>query len=399
VRRVHPKLAYTLLLTGTIGSATVACGPLDPASDEAPQALAAAAPFEVEMVAVRRGEIQRQVSAPGSVSARRESRIGPEVRGRIVHVFVDEGDRIKAGALLFQIDPRPYELALRQAEARLDLVRAERKQVEADLRRGGELKRREILAEQEMERLTTSLAVAQANERQAEEAVALYKRELERTLVRAPYDASVTERLEDEGTTALVQPQTIVIVLQEISELEAVATIPEGDMSLLRIGDPARVFIEGLASPIETKLSVIGDSIDHATRTYQVKMPVPNPDHAIKSGVFALVEIEPQAKRDVLLVPREAIRSEEGRTRVFTIQEGRATPVLLQLGIFSDQHAEVISGLSEGTQVIAGSAARNIAPGMRVAARGEPGDRAQAAPDAAPPVEKEEVALQPGEQP
>jgi membrane fusion protein (multidrug efflux system) len=322
--------------------------------------------IDVRTVPARRASISQRISASGTLEAHRESRIGTEVQGRIVRVFVDEGDRVAEGDPLFEIDREPYEMALRQAEARLDLARAQRAQGEADLQRAHSLEKRNVVAVQEIERLETAAAVASANERQTAEAVALARHQLERTLVRAPWAGSVALRLVDEGTTALVQPQTIVLVLQESGTLEGRASIPESQRARVRVGDPVEVHVEGLAEPIRTRISAVGDSVDPATRTYTVRMPIANDEYLLKAGIFALVEILPQAKADALLVPREAIRSEEGRTRVFTVRDGRATPVPVTLGIVSEREAEILHGLEPGAPVIVGEAATSIAPGMRV---------------------------------
>jgi membrane fusion protein (multidrug efflux system) len=336
--------------------------------EEIPAAGAAAAPadpsVEVEVVDVRRASVPQHVSAPGSLFARRESQIGPEVVGRIERVLVAEGDRVEAGDPLFRIDPEPYTLALRQGEAGLDLVRAERIRTEADLGRALALRERGVLASQEVERLGTALAVAQARERQAAEAVALARRDLERTVVRAPYAGSVTERLADEGT--LAQPHTVVLVLQETAELEARAGIPESQLAVVSAGDPALLHVEGLPEPVRTTVAAVGDSVDPATRTYLVRMRVPNPAHRLKAGVFASVEIGPSPKTDVLVVPREAIRTEDGRARVLAVREGRAVAVPVELGIVSEEVAEVVSGLAEGEAVVVGESAATLAPGMRV---------------------------------
>jgi membrane fusion protein, multidrug efflux system len=352
-------LIATLLLA-------LACSPRG-----APEAVAAAGAgpepeLEVQTAAVRRGFVAQRIGAAATLEAKRESRIGPEVQGVLLRVFVDEGDRVEPGAPLFQIDPEPYEFALREAEAGLDLARAQRLQGEADLARAQALQKEHVVAAQEIEKLATALAVARASERQADEAAALARHKLGRTLVKAPYAASVVARLADEGTTALVQPQTIVLVIQESDELDARAAIPESRLAEVRVGDPARIRVEGLAEPIETRVSSVGDAIDPATRTYAVRMRVPNRDRALKAGVFAEVEIVPGRRRDALVVPREALRSEDGRTRVFTVQGGVATPVPVTLGAVSEDEAEVLAGLQEGVPVIVGEAARQVAPGMRV---------------------------------
>lgn len=320
----------------------------------------------VRTAPVALGSIAQRVSAPGSLLARRESRIGAEVRGRIQEIYVQDGDRVEAGAKLFQIDPAPYEVNLRQAEAGLDLARAERKQLETDQGRVSKLHNREIVAGDALSRSKTNVAVAKARERQAKESVALARHNLEQTLVTAPYGGSIAARIVDEGTTALVQPQTIVVVLQETSQLEAEANIPESQLSVVREGDPVQVWVQGLAEPIETTVDAVGDTIDPTTRTYRVRMLIDNADHRLKAGVFARIEITPAPKTDVVLVPREAVRSEDGQTRVLVARDGRAVPVPVELGMVDEARAEVLSGLAVDQEVIVGEAAREVAPGMAV---------------------------------
>jgi membrane fusion protein (multidrug efflux system) len=359
VSRRIPLVAVALLLA--LGCRPDAAAP--PVSSPVPEA---EPEIRVETVRVRRGAILQRITAPGTLRARRESRIGPEVRGRIAKIHVDDGMRVEADAPLFEIDPEPYELNVRQAVTRLDRARAERKQLEADLKRAKRLRRDEVLAEQDLDQLSTKLEVARAAQREAEEAVAIAQRNLDHTLVRAPYAASVAARLQDEGTTALVQPQTIVLVLQETTELEAEATIPEVHFDAIAQGDTALLHVEGLPAPIVTSVSTVSDAVDSATRTFLVKMRVPNEDHRLKAGIFARVEILPQAMSDVLLVPRESIRTENGHPQVLAVRDGRAVAVPVRLGVVSEEAVEVIHGLRVDEEVVIGEAARTLGPGMRV---------------------------------
>ena len=371
--------ALGLLLAGAV----IAC---EPAREppHAPNRIAAAPALEVTTARVRRGSILQRIVAPGSLMALRESRIGPEVRGRIEKIFVSDGDRVVAGDPLFQIDRVSYELALHQAEARLVRAEAERHKLETDLARGRALHEQKVVSLEKMDELETGLAVSRAAEREAGELVALARRDLDNTLVRAPYDASVAARLEDEGTTALVQPQTIVVVLQETSELEAQATIPEVHFAAIAEGDAALLYVEGLAQPIATEISSVSDAIDPATRTYLVKMRVPNQDHALKAGTFARVEILPRAKSDVVLVPRDAVRREDGRTQVLVVRDGHAVAQPVELGIVSEDAVEVLHGVRVDDEIVVGDSARSTAPGMSVVA--VPAHRAREAhpPDGTP---------------
>jgi membrane fusion protein (multidrug efflux system) len=370
-----------LVTTAVLASAVwTGCGETQPAVGSAAEP-SASAPLldpiiEVATARIWRGQIVQRISAPGSLVARRESLIGPEVQGRIRAVHVSEGARVEAGAPLFEIDPAPYEFALGRARAALDRVRAERRQIQADLKRAQQLRNRNVVAEQESERLGNALDVARSAEREAEQAVAIAELNLERTVVRAPYAGSVAKRLADEGTTALVQPQTIVVVFQETTSLEAHATIPEVYFSAIRVGAAALLYVHGLPLPLQVDVTAVSDAIDLATRTFLVVMKVPNPEFKLKAGVFARVEILPKAKSHESLVPREAMRTGDGHTHVLAVRDGRAVATPVKVGIVSEDVVEVIRGLREGDEVIVGEAARTLGPGMRV--RAIEGDRNRA---------------------
>jgi membrane fusion protein (multidrug efflux system) len=194
------------------------------------------------------------------------------------------------------------------------------------------------------------------------------RRDLERTTVRAPFAGSITRRLVDEGTTALVQPQTIVLILQETHELEAIATIAEVHFANIRTGDVALLHVDGLPLPIATQIEAVGDSIEPTTRTFRVRMLVPNPEYRLKAGLFARVEILPKAKSQVLLAPRAALRSQEGRTHVLVLREGHAMQTPIEIGLISENAVEVLVGLNVDDEVVVGEAARNLGSGMRVRA-------------------------------
>jgi RND family efflux transporter MFP subunit len=362
-RRFQTTIRSVLI---ALAAALAACNePPSPPDREFGKAIAEPV-IPVTTAHVRRGEISQPISAPGSLMARRTSQIGAEVRGRIARVLVSEGDRVEEGAPLFEVDRLTYEMAVREAEGGLDVTQAERRQLEAELVRAIALGKKDVVAKQEIERLTTRLEVARALERRANEALAMARHNLEQTVVRAPFAGSVAARLADEGSTALITPQTIVVVMQETSHLEARAAIPESQMVSVHLGDRALLHIEGIAEPIVAVVGAVSDTIDAATRTYLVKIPVDNADHRLKAGVFTHVEIVPAGKQDALLVPRDAIRTEEARSRVLLVRDGRVEAVPVEVGMVSEDDAEILAGVAEGDEVVTGDAARTIAPGLRV---------------------------------
>jgi len=355
--------------------ALLACGAgpgEEPASPEAATVTAGPA-VEVETAVAHRGTVLPRLQAPGSILARRTSQIGAEVTGRIDRVLVDVGDRVETGDLVFEIERSNFEAAVNQAEAALELARAERRQTKSDLERARELRQKNVLSEQGLEQIETQFAVATAREHQAEAALVIARENLAKTRVFAPYTGTVAKRLADEGTTARAMPQTIVIELQETGDLEAVAALPELVHARVHIGDRALLTVEGLPDPVETRVFSVADTIDSMTRTFEVRMRVPNPDHRIKAGVFARVEIFSNSRVDTLLIPREAVRSEAGRTSVLVVRDGKALEVPVRLGIVSEDAVEVLSGIDEGEEVIAGEAAHDLAPGTSVTPRSPAG--------------------------
>lgn len=358
------------LIGGVSVLSTIACD-VDRGSPSPPAAVRSSeAPITtVETALIRRGSIIQRISAPGSILARREARIGAEVRGLLTEFFVDEGSRVEQGDPLFRVDPELYRLALSRSEAALDRARAERRQLEHDLTRGRALHEKHVMAAQETDRIASELEVAEAAEREVSEAVAMARRDLDRTTVRAPFAGSITRRLVDEGTTALIQPQTIVLILQETRELEAIATIAEVHFAAIQIGDVALLHVDGLPLPIVTQVEAVGDSIDPMTRTFRVRMRVPNPEYRLKAGLFARVEILPKAKSEVLLAPRSALRSRDGHTHVLVLREGLAMQTPIEIGLISEDAVEVLAGLNVDDEVVVGEGARNLGSGMRVRAK------------------------------
>lgn len=342
---------------------------------EAAVQTATTAEIEVATVVVRRADRATALTVPGSLVARRESEIGAEVTGRIDEVFVDVGDRLEAGDPLFLIDPSSYEARVQGAEAAVARALADRRQAGLDVARGRALYEREAISQERLDHLETSLLKAVAVEAEADARLSLALRDLERTRVTSPYAGTVKRRLADEGTSARVMPQTLVLVIQESGSLEAHARIPESHRRRIRPGDAAIVRVEEAFEPIHTTINSIADHVEPDSRTVLVRMNVPNECHCLKAGAFVRVELELQSPDGAVWVPHDAIRSQEGRHSVLRVQEGHAVEVPVELGRISEQTAEVVSGLESGDDVVVAPAASSIRPGAPVRIRSSPGAR------------------------
>jgi RND family efflux transporter MFP subunit len=372
--RAEPRVVLAGVLALAAGSLALACGAAEPAVSSA--AAAQEPVMAVETARVARGEIRAHLVVAGSLVARRASQIGARVPGRIARLRVHVGDRVAKGDILFEIESYTYAAALKQARAGLDVARAERRQFEEDLERQETLLDKDLVPQQRVAQLRTRVEVAQARERQAAQAVEIAGRDLADTAVRAPYAGSIARRLADEGTA--VMPQNTVLEIQETAWLEARAAVAESRLGLVHVGDGVRIYVPGRPEAIQAQVDAVADTIDPATRTYLVRIAVPNADHRLKAGLFAKIEIDPRSLADVLRVPRTALRTVDGRSEVFRIHEGRAESVVVQTGIVTEEAAEIVDGLIEGETVIVGDAVQLVVPGMKLEETRAAGDAVDA---------------------
>jgi RND family efflux transporter MFP subunit len=319
---------------------------------------------------VARGAITTRVTASGSIVARRATGIGPEVPGRILKVHVDVGDRVDAGDPLFEIDAESYRIGLEAAKAGLALARAQSAQADQESERARRLSEQSIVAEQQYDRMRTQAAVARAQVQQAQANLRRVRHDLARTVVRAPYAGSIVERRIHEGTMATVRPNTVVLILQESGALEAVLDIPEAVPAPVRTNDAVRLFVEGLAEPLEGRVRAVSDRIDPQSRTYRIRVPVTDPSGTLKGGAFVRAEVEPSARENALLVEPSAVHTRDGRSYVVRVSDGVAERIPVRLGVVAPERTEILSGVAEGDRVVIGETASRLADGARVEADG-----------------------------
>ena len=362
--RARDLVAVAALLLGPAG-----CGEEPPAVAAAPPAATAAedaaphAAEEVEVVPVAAEPLTAAFTATGSVMARRTTAVAPEVPGRIVEVRVEVGDRVEAGDVLFRIDPAPFELALAEAEAALELARAELHDAEQEAARVEHLLERQAISERRAERARTAAAVARARVAQMEARVARARHDLARTAVRAPFAGSVVGRFADEGAMAGGEP---VLLLQETGSLEAVVAIPEAWPAPARVGDEVLLRAASLDSPVPARIARVSDRVDEATRTYEVRAPIPPSVEGLRAGSYVEAEVRVHTAGAVPVVPRSALVVRDGRTFAFRVAGGRVEAVPVRTGLGDATRVSIRSGLEVGDEVVVGEAAARLRDGDAV---------------------------------
>ncbi len=337
-------------------------------------ALAAAAPAGAEdgekrriaLERVRSERLHASIAASGSIEARRITEVGSEVSGRITRVFVDVGEVVEEGDALFQIDPEPYEMALAEARAGLALARAESENAAAEAERIAKLVELSAASKQRFDKIVTQAEVARARVRQGRAGLDRAKRNLDRTLVVAPYAASVVERRAHEGSMSSGAP---ILVLQERGALEFIIDVPEAAAAPVRPGDAVKLYLEGLPDPLESQVDRVSARVDPQTRTYQVRGTALDPSGVVKAGSYVRAELQARRPEARPVAHRSSVLTRDGRTFVMRIDGGvvRQTPV--RVGIRAGGDVELLQGVTAGDLVVSGSDATRIAEGTRIRLR------------------------------
>lgn len=347
----------------------------------------------VQVATVGRENLQAKVSANGKVQAVKKVDISANVMGQVTKLAVKEGDVVKAGAFLMEIDPArsrataDAQAAASEASAKdWESARARLQQARSDFARAEANRKAGIISQSDFEQLRTALttteAAALASQRRYEQSKAglrdatIY---LAKSTIKAPMDGVVTARRIELGETAVIgvqnQAGTILLTISDMSKVEAEMEVDEASIPSVKLGQEAQVRID--AYPNQTfqgQVTEVGGSpilktsINEATK-FKVKVWIKNPPLTIKPGLSAQADIFTGSRDQALAIPFQALvmreiklkpgethkpgapREEEG---VFLQEGGKAKFVAVKTGLMGDLSVEVLSGLKGGETLITG---------------------------------------------
>ncbi len=351
------------LLACSLALIALACGQ---ESTSVPEATVLAPAVAVASVAVASESVPDLVLGTGTIVADKSTEIGPRVSGTIDVVHVDVGSQVAAGQPLFETRQVDYRLKLAQAEQALRLARAEADNTRRQLDRVEQLFSQKVASQGHLDDARTVYEMSAARADNAETGHEIARQALADTIVRAPYPGVVTRRYVDEGTMLSAQMTSAPVVqLMKTDLVEAVVQIPELYLLRVRVGTPARVRVDGVDASFESRVAVLNDRVDPATRAFEVRLPIENPDHVLKPGLFARAEILPEP-RTALVLPRAALLGGESERFVFVAEDGRAVRRVVQTRELDARRVEVLEGLREGDRVLLGPNLQKVSDGCSI---------------------------------
>jgi membrane fusion protein (multidrug efflux system) len=291
----------------------------------------------VETAPVQVGPIQRRLTAVGSLRSNESVVMRPEVAGRIAEIRFDEGQRVEQGQPLVVLDGSIYRAEVEEAEASLELSRANHERALDLLKRGaGTTKARDE-------------AVAEL--RQDEAALELAKARLDKTVIRAPFDGVVGLREVSVGDFVNVGEN--MVNLEQIDPLKADFRVAE--IYLGAVGPGQRIELGADAFRGETftgEVYAIDPLIDESGRSIVLRARLANPDDRLRPGLFVRVTLVLNEREDAIQIPEQALMPQGQEQFVFRVVEGKATLTKVTAGIRRDGMVEITEGLGPEDEVV-----------------------------------------------
>lgn len=293
----------------------------------------------------------RDLRLSGTFAADRSISASFGTMGTVEQVLVNEGQTVRRGQVLARLSARSYQDALGIAKAKAD-------QAEDAYRRLEPMFRNQTLPEVKMVEVETG-------REQARLSVSMARKSLDDTVLRAVEAGVVAKRHVEPG--ANVAPGVPVITLVQTKTLLATAPVPEAQVARIKKGDPARVVVTALGKTVDGVVREVAVLPDVLTRTYDVKVAVPNPAGELRVGMVVEVYLHMPGQGDALAVPPEAVRVDEsGIPCAFVVRADRTLERRkLRVAGFVGEATAVAEGLSEGEMVVT-SGTPMLAAGMTV---------------------------------
>lgn len=354
---------------------------------------------------VERIDLTSKVSATGRIDAKRKVDLSANVMGQILNLAVREGDTVKKGDFLLQIDQKQLAASAEGAAASLqalfsdrDAARANAAESERAFRRARKNYEDKIIPLAEFERARSTFDATAANvsaiERRIDQSranVTAARDTLSKTTMRAPMGGIVTALPVEEGEVAVIgtmnNPGTKLLTIADMSVVEAVMEVDETDIPTVKIGQRATVTIDaypnktfsGMVTEVgSSPITRNGMTSGTEAVNFEVKIQLDSPPAEVRPGFSASADIVTGTRSKVVAVPIQSLvvrekpgtesakpQDEEG---VFLYQNGTAKFVPVKTGLSGDTSIEIVSGLKERQQIVTGpfKALREIKEGAKV---------------------------------
>lgn len=360
-RRARRRWPLLMVLIGVLAAAGywlrhVATTPVPPPAAAQPGVRA----VPVVAVPARRGDIPVYLNGLGTVTAFNTVTVRSRVDGEIIRIAFREGQHVNEGDLLAEIDPRPFEVQLAQAEGQLARDQAQLKAAKANLERYRDLAARDFIARQQVDDQQAQVGQYEGALKADQAAIDQAKLQLTYSRITAPISGRAGLRLVDVGNIIHAGDQQGIVVITQVQPIAVLFTIPEDDLrpvlARLRAGDTLTVDAYDRAGRTRLatgSLLTTDNQIDQSTGTTRLKAVFPNADHELFPNQFVNARLLLDTRHDAVLVPEAAIQRGPQGTFVYAVAaDGTAEVRPVTVGPRAEGDAAVERGLEPGELVV-----------------------------------------------
>jgi multidrug efflux system membrane fusion protein len=376
VRRTLPRLLVAIVALTVVIAAVRRFSHSDKAT--ASEAAKAAAPRAVPVLLapVEKRDVPIWLEGLGNVAAWQQVSVRPQVDGKLEKVLFKEGQLVKKGEVLAQIDPRPFVAQLHQAEGALKRDRATLRDAEVNLDRYTKLRGEKLVAQQQVDDQEAVAGQSEGAIAMDEAAIETAKLNLDYTAIKAPLDGVAGVRLVDAGNIVHAADQaSTIVVLTQLDPAAVYLTAPEDTLPLvtaaMKRGEvPCEAWSrDGSKKLGDGKLVVVDNQINQPTATLRLKALLPNPDRALWPNQFVKARLLLDTQKGAVVMPAAAVQHGPKGTFVYIAgADGLAQLRDVQVSLITGSTAVIAGGVTVGEQVVV-EGANQLRLGTPISAR------------------------------
>jgi membrane fusion protein (multidrug efflux system) len=328
----------------------------------------AAGPVEVGVLVAKSGPVSRDIDLPGRVVASATAEVRPQVDGIVRKIVFDEGRKIAAGDVLFELDDRKFQASVASAKASLQRAEAETTAKQSAVERNEKLAATNAVSTQTLDDARTALLQAQADEEIARANLASAQISLDDATIRAPIDGVIGVSTVSVGSLVTANQTTAMATIRQVDPIHV--DLVDSSANLLRVrdeGEAGRLGREPGVAPAVTltlengrdysekgELKLADMVISRTSGTFSLRSTFANPDGLLLPGMFVRAKVNLGSVADAFLIPQLAVqRTETGDAALFVVSsDDKAEKRIVETSGSIDNNWVVVSGVETGDRVI-----------------------------------------------
>jgi multidrug efflux system membrane fusion protein len=338
-------------------------------------------PVPVTSAAVIQKTVPVQLNAIGNVEAYSTVSVKSQIGGILNHVHFKEGQDVRKGDILFTIDPRPYEAALKQAEANLAKDNAQLENAREEVRRYAELVKKGYVAQQQYDQIRTNAATFEATVNADKAVVENARLQLKYCYIYSPITGRTGNLFANQGNLIKSNADTSMVVINQIQPIYVTFSVPEQYLpEIKRYMAEGKLKVEAFLSkedvnPEQGVLTFIDNAVDLATGTIELKGTFANKGKRLWPGQFVSAVLTLTSQPDAIIVPSQSIQTGQKGQYVFVIKNDLTVedrPVIV--GRTLNSETVIDKGLQSGERVVTDGQLR-LVPGAKVEVKNKAEDK------------------------